>query len=57
MTTTVKAKFRPSTVKDRPGTIVLSGNSPPYCQTDHYQLQSVPTRMGRKVFRTDSGRQ
>lgn len=45
MTTTVKAKFRPSTVEDRPGTS-LSGNSPPYRQTDHYRLQSVPVRMG-----------
>lgn len=41
--TTVKVKFRPSTVEDRPGTIVYLVT---HRRIDNHQLQSVPVRMG-----------
>lgn len=44
--TTVKVKFRPSTVEDRPGTIVYLVTHRRIAQTDNHQLQSVPVRMG-----------
>ena len=38
---TVKVKFRPSTVADRPGSIVINVNPSPCSEANHDRLQSV----------------